>query len=612
MGQANRLEDVQTVQTNGQALNNAMKGLRDSIANETTVKTSQNYTDASPNNQSTYNSAVSNAKGIINQTNNPTMDTSAITQATTQVNNAKNGLNGAENLRNAQNTAKQNLNTLSHLTNNQKSAISSQIDRAGHVSEVTATKNAATELNTQMGNLEQAIHDQNTVKQSVKFTDADKAKRDAYTNAVSRAEAILNKTQGANTSKQDVEAAIQNVSSAKNALNGDQNVTNAKNAAKNALNNLTSINNAQKRDLTTKIDQATTVAGVEAVSNTSTQLNTAMANLQNGINDKTNTLASENYHDADSDKKTAYTQAVTNAENILNKNSGSNLDKTAVENALSQVANAKGALNGNHNLEQAKSNANTTINGLQHLTTAQKDKLKQQVQQAQNVAGVDTVKSSANTLNGAMGTLRNSIQDNTATKNGQNYLDATERNKTNYNNAVDSANGVINATSNPNMDANAINQIATQVTSTKNALDGTHNLTQAKQTATNAIDGATNLNKAQKDALKAQVTSAQRVANVTSIQQTANELNTAMGQLQHGIDDENATKQTQKYRDAEQSKKTAYDQAVAAAKAILNKQTGSNSDKAAVDRALQQVTSTKDALNGDANWQKRKRQLNKT
>lgn len=601
VGQANRLEDVQSVQTNGQSLNNAMKGLRDSIANETTVKASQNYTDASPNNQSTYNSAVSNAKGIINQTNNPTMDASAITQATTQVNNAKNGLNGAENLRNAQNTAKQNLNTLSHLTNNQKSAISSQIDRAGHVSEVTAAKNAATELNTQMGNLEQAIHDQNTVKQGVNFTDADKAKRDAYTNAVSRAETILNKTQGANTPKQDVEAAIQSVTSAKNALNGDQNVTNAKNAAKHALNNLTSINNAQKRDLTTKIDQATTVSGVEAVSNTGTQLNTAMANLQNGINDKTNTLASENYHDADSDKKTAYTQAVTNAENILNKNSGSNLDKAAVENALSQVTNAKGALNGNHNLEQAKSNANTTINGLQHLTTAQKDKLKQQVQQAQNVAGVDTVKSSANTLNGAMGTLRNSIQDNAATKNGQNYLDATESNKTNYNNAVDSANGVINATSNPNMDANAINQIATQVTSTKNALDGTHNLTQAKQTATNAIDGATNLNKAQKDALKAQVTSAQRVANVTSIQQTANELNTAMGQLQHGIDDENATKQTQKYRDAEQSKKTAYDQAVTAAEGILNKQTGGNTSKADVDNALNAVTRAKAALNGADN-----------
>ena len=44
------------------------------------------------------------------------------------------------------------------------------------------------------------------------------------------------------------------------------------------------------------------------------------------------------------------------------------------------------------------------------------------MQQAQNVAGVDTVKSSANTLNGAMGTLRNSIQDNTGTKMAKTIL----------------------------------------------------------------------------------------------------------------------------------------------------------------------------------------------
>ncbi|MGT2333951.1 hypothetical protein ACVPOY_10765 [Staphylococcus aureus] len=35
--------------------------------------------------------------------------------------------------------------------------------------------------------------------------------------------------------------------------------------------------------------------------------------------------------------------------------------------------------------------------------------------------------------------------------------------------------------------------------------------------------------------MKAQVTSAQRVANVTSIQQTANELNTAMGQFNNMV-----------------------------------------------------------------------------
>ncbi|MBS3525069.1 hyperosmolarity resistance protein Ebh, partial [Staphylococcus aureus] len=600
VGQANRLEDVQSVQTNGQSLNNAMKGLRDSIANETTVKASQNYTDASPNNQSTYNSAVSNAKGIINQTNNPTMDASAITQATTQVNNAKNGLNGAENLRNAQNTAKQNLNTLSHLTNNQKSAISSQIDRAGHVSEVTAAKNAATELNTQMGNLEQAIHDQNTVKQGVNFTDADKAKRDAYTNAVSRAETILNKTQGANTPKQDVEAAIQSVTSAKNALNGDQNVTNAKNAAKHALNNLTSINNAQKRDLTTKIDQATTVSGVEAVSNTGTQLNTAMANLQNGINDKTNTLASENYHDADSDKKTAYTQAVTNAENILNKNSGSNLDKAAVENALSQVTNAKGALNGNHNLEQAKSNANTTINGLQHLTTAQKDKLKQQVQQAQNVAGVDTVKSSANTLNGAMGTLKQQIQANSQVPQSVDFTQADQDKQQAYNNAANQAQQIANGTPTPVLTPDAVTQAVTTMNQAKDALNGDEKLAQAKQDAIANLDTLRDLNQPQRDALRNQINQAQALATVEQTKQNAQNVNTAMSNLKQGIANKDTVKASENYHDADADKQTAYTNAVSQAEGIINQTTNPMLNPDDITRALTQVTDAKNGLNGEA------------
>ena len=47
MGQATTLPNVQTVRDNAQTLNTAMKGLRDSIANEATIKAEQNYTDAS-------------------------------------------------------------------------------------------------------------------------------------------------------------------------------------------------------------------------------------------------------------------------------------------------------------------------------------------------------------------------------------------------------------------------------------------------------------------------------------------------------------------------------------------------------------------------------------
>ncbi|ENL90792.1 extracellular matrix-binding protein ebh [Staphylococcus aureus M1034] len=610
VGQANRLEDVQSVQTNGQSLNNAMKGLRDSIANETTVKASQNYTDASPNNQSTYNSAVSNAKGIINQTNNPTMDASAITQATTQVNNAKNGLNGAENLRNAQNTAKQNLNTLSHLTNNQKSAISSQIDRAGHVSEVTAAKNAATELNTQMGNLEQAIHDQNTVKQGVNFTDADKAKRDAYTNAVSRAETILNKTQGANTPKQDVEAAIQSVTSAKNALNGDQNVTNAKNAAKHALNNLTSINNAQKRDLTTKIDQATTVSGVEAVSNTGTQLNTAMANLQNGINDKTNTLASENYHDADADKQTAYTNAVSQAEGIINQTTNPMLNPDDITRALTQVTDAKNGLNGEAKLATEKQNAKDAVNAMTHLNDAQKQALKGQIDQSPEIAIVNQVKQTATSLDHAMDQLSQAINDKAQTLADGNYLNADPDKQNAYKQAVAKAEALLNKQSGTNEVQAQVESITNEVNAAKQALNGNDNLANAKQQAKQQLANLTHLNDAQKQSFESQITQAPLVTDVTTINQKAQALDHAMELLRNSVADNQATLASEDYHDATAQRQNDYNQAVTATNNIINQTTSPTMNPDEVNRATTQVNNTKVALDGDENLVAAKQQAN--
>ncbi|EOA8371377.1 hyperosmolarity resistance protein Ebh [Staphylococcus aureus] len=603
VGQANRLEDVQTVQTNGQALNNAMKGLRDSIANETTVKTSQNYTDASPNNQSTYNSAVSNAKGIINQTNNPTMDTSAITQATTQVNNAKNGLNGAENLRNAQNTAKQNLNTLSHLTNNQKSAISSQIDRAGHVSEVTATKNAATELNTQMGNLEQAIHDQNTVKQSVNFTDADPEKQTAYNNAVTAAENIINQANGTNANQSQVEAALSTVTTTKQALNGDRKVTDAKNNANQTLSTLDNLNNAQKGAVTGNINQAHTVAEVTQAIQTAQELNTAMGNLKNSLNDKDTTLGSQNFADADPEKKNAYNEAVHNAENILNKSTGTNVPKDQVEAAMNQVNATKAALNGTQNLEKAKQHANTAIDGLSHLTNAQKEALKQLVQQSTTVAEAQGNDQKANNVDAAMDKLRQSIADNATTKQNQNYTDASQNKKDAYNNAVTTAQGIIDQTTSPTLDPTVINQAAGQVSTTKNALNGNENLEAAKQQASQSLGSLDNLNNAQKQTVTDQINGAHTVDEANQIKQNAQNLNTAMGNLKQAIADKDATKATVNFTDADQAKQQAYNTAVTNAENIISKANGGNATQAEVEQAIKQVNAAKQALNGNANVQ---------
>lgn len=597
---ASNIAGVNTVKQQGTDLNTAMGNLQGAINDEQTTLNSQNYQDATPSKKTAYTNAVQAAKDILNKSNGQNKTKDQVAEAMNQVNSAKNNLDGTRLLDQAKQTAKQQLNNMTHLTTAQKTNLTNQINSGTTVAGVHTVQSNANTLDQAMNTLRQSIANKDATKASEDYVDANNDKQTAYNNAVAAAETIINANSNPEMNPSTITQKANQVNSSKTALNGDENLATAKQNAKTYLNSLTSITDAQKNNLISQISSATRVSGVDTVKQNAQHLDQAMANLQNGINNESQVKSSEKYRDADTNKQQEYDNAITAAKAILNKSTGPNTAQNAVEAALQRVNTAKNALNGDAKLIAAQNAAKQHLGTLTHITTAQRNDLTNQISQATNLAGVESVKQSANTLNGAMGTLRNSIQDNTATKNGQNYLDATERNKTNYNNAVDSANGVINATSNPNMDANAINQIATQVTSTKNALDGTHNLTQAKQTATNAIDGAANLNKAQKDALKAQVTSAQRVANVTSIQQTANELNTAMGQLQHGIDDENATKQTQKYRDAEQSKKTAYDQAVAAAKAILNKQSGSNSDKAAVDRALQQVTSTKDALNGDA------------
>ncbi len=598
VGQATTLPNVQTVRDNAQTLNTAMKGLRDSIANEATIKADQNYTDASPNNRSEYDSAVTAAKAIIGQTTSPSMNAQEINQAKDQVTAKQQALNGQENLRTAQTNAKQHLNGLSDLTNAQKEAAKRQIEGATHVNEVTQAQNNADALNTAMTNLKNGIQDQNTIKQGVNFTDADEAKRNAYTNAVTQAEQILNKAQGPNTAKDGVETALENVQRAKNELNGNQNVANAKTTAKNALNNLTSINNAQKEALKTQIEGATTVAGVNQVSTTASELNTAMSNLQRGINDEAATKAAQKYTDADREKQTAYNDAVTAAKTLLDKTAGTNENKAAVEQALQRVNTAKTALNGDARLNEAKNTAKQQVATMSHLTDAQKANLTSQIESGTTVAGVQGIQANAGTLDQAMNQLRQSIASKDATKSSEDYQDANADLQNAYNDAVTNAEGIISATNNPEMNPDTINQKASQVNSAKSALNGDEKLAAAKQTAKSDIGRLTDLNNAQRTAANAEVDQAPNLAAVTAAKNKATSLNTAMGNLKHALAEKDNTKRSVNYKDADQPKQQAYDTAVTQAEAITNAN-GSNANETQVQAALNQLNQAKNDLNGD-------------
>ncbi|HIA6710610.1 TPA: DUF1542 domain-containing protein, partial [Staphylococcus aureus] len=594
---------VQSVKDNATNLDNAMNQLRNSIANKDEVKASQPYVDADTDKQNAYNTAVTSAENIINATSQPTLDPSAVTQAANQVNTNKTALNGAQNLANKKQETTANINQLSHLNNAQKQDLNTQVTNAPNISTVNQVKTKAEQLDQAMERLINGIQDKDQVKQSVNFTDADPEKQTAYNNAVTAAENIINQANGTNANQSQVEAALSTVTTTKQALNGDRKVTDAKNNANQTLSTLDNLNNAQKGAVTGNINQAHTVAEVTQAIQTAQELNTAMGNLKDSLNDKDTTLGSQNFADADPEKKNAYNEAVRNAENILNKSTGTNVPKDQVEAAMNQVNTTKAALNGTQNLEKAKQHANTAIDGLSHLTNAQKDALKQLVQQSTTVAEAQGNEQKANNVDAAMDKLRQSIADNATTKQNQNYTDASPNKKDAYNNAVTTAQGIIDQTTSPTLDPTVINQAAGQVSTTKNALNGNENLEAAKQQATQSLGSLDNLNNAQKQAVTNQINGAHTVDEANQIKQNALNLNTAMGNLKQAIADKDATKATVNFTDADQAKQQAYNTAVTNAENIISKANGGNATQTEVEQAIQQVNATKQALNGNANVQ---------
>ncbi|MBW1064669.1 GA module-containing protein, partial [Escherichia coli] len=167
-----------------------------------------------------------------------------------QVNNTKVALDGDENLAVAKQQANNRLDQLDHLNNAQKQQLHSQITQSSDIAAVNGHKQTAESLNTAMGNLKQAIADKDATKATVNFTDADQAKQQAYNTAVTNAENIISKANGGNATQ-------------------------------------------------TEVEQAPDIATVNNVKQNAQNLNNAMTNLSNALQDKTETLNSINFTDAD-------------------------------------------------------------------------------------------------------------------------------------------------------------------------------------------------------------------------------------------------------------------------------------------------------------------------
>ncbi|EZX76656.1 extracellular matrix-binding protein ebh, partial [Staphylococcus aureus DICM09/00997-9HST2] len=606
--QATLVPNVNAIQQAATTLNDAMTQLKQGIANKAQIKGSENYHDADTDKQTAYDNAVTKAEELLKQTTNPTMDPNTIQQALTKVNDTNQALNGNQKLADAKQAAKTNLGTLDHLNDAQKQALTTQVEQAPDIATVNNVKQNAQNLNNAMTNLSNALQDKTETLNSINFTDADKAKKDAYTNAVAQAEGILSKANGSNASQTEVEQAMQRVNAAKQALNGNDNVHRAKDAAKQVITNANDLNQAQKDALKQQVDAAQTVANVNTNKQTAQDLNQAMTQLKQGVADKDQTKANGNFVNADTEKQNAYNNAVAHAEQIISGTPNANVDPQQVAQALQQVTDAKNGLNGNHNLQVAKDNANTAIDQLPNLNQPQKTALKDQVTHAELVTGVNAIKQNADALNNAMGTLKQQIQANSQVPQSVDFTQADQDKQQAYNNAANQAQQIANGTPTPVLTPDAVTQAVTTMNQAKDALNGEAKLATEKQNAKDAVNAMTHLNDAQKQALNGQIDQSPEIATVTQVKQTATSLDQAMNQLSQAINDKTQTLADGNYLNADPDKQNAYKQAVAKAEALLNKQSGTNEVQAQVESITNEVNAAKQALNGNDNLANAKQQ----
>ena len=349
-----------------------------------------------------------------------------------------------------------------------------------------------------------------------------------------------------------------------------------------------------------RVDKFIGYYGKQLVNDTNTKIDTQIEKIKTLQNQYPN---SQDVKDA-LEKLNAAKEQVT-PENVLNadkmKDVIDTLNKYGSPSDYEKLAEkAKENPNGNNQaLDEAKQKANDAIDKLNNLNDEQKAAAKDAVDNATTTAEVTTAQNEATGLDSDMSGLSNSVSDVDATKNGENYTNASEVTKKAYDEAVANAQAILDKAGN-NATSDEVAAAKKAVEDAKTALDGTTNLSNAKNDAKAAIDKLENLNDAQKVAAKEAVDNATTTAEVTTAQNEATGLDNDMSGLKSSVSDVDATKASVNYTNADEAAQKAYDAAVEAANAIVAKE-GTNADSAEVQAALEKVQAAKAALNGDSN-----------
>nr|WP_260677618.1 DUF1542 domain-containing protein [Staphylococcus hominis] len=364
-------DELENIKHNTNLLNDAMKQLKENIAEKDKIKASINYTDGDKDKKDTYDEALKEAEKLINDAKNPIIDPSVINQLKDKIIDAKNNLNGAEKLQNARNNVKHILENLEHLNNAQKDAFNNMVDNENSRDNLDIIINKAKEVDKAMKHLIDEIADNLDIKHSVNYSEASPDKKSAYDELIKKAEDLINKGIGTNASLEEINKLIQDIKKAKYDLDGKHQVELAKqkalvelenevNRLKDEIDNNPNLSKEDKEKLKSKLERLLENAkGQINNATTLTDLNKIKNNTQKEI-DKlkalidAKTLAKQEIIDFANKKH----QEILNNSNLTDAQKQkvvAEIDKT-LQKVLENIDNANDINEINRKLKEGKDN----------------------------------------------------------------------------------------------------------------------------------------------------------------------------------------------------------------------------------------------------------------
>ncbi|MCC4328573.1 DUF1542 domain-containing protein [Limosilactobacillus reuteri] len=564
--------------------------LQTAVDQASSVESSDNYTNADTSLQDDYQAAIKAGQGILSKENATQTE---VDNALTTINNAKSALNGdakkaasKEALQKAVDeapTVKSDDVAYYNGSAEAKAAYDNAITAGQTVlddPDATATQitDALNAINTAKGNLkgeatdksalQKAVDNSATVKESNNYTNADETQKTAYDNAVTAAQTVLDKT---NATQAEVNQALQDLETANNNLNGDAKTEAANKAA-----------------------------------------------LEAAVKDAPNVRNTSAYYNGSEEAQTAYNNAITAGQAVLNE---ANPSASDVKNALDAINAAKDNLKGEATnteaLETALTNANNVKNtgNYTNADQANQEALNNAITAGQEIlkntnatqADVDNAaKAITDAINGLNGDTNLTNAKNAATEDIQKALDTKTTEITNATNidqaakdqliadakkAAEDANTAINQATN----ADAVNTAKTEgITNINNvtvpSLDdaktnAVKEIDQALTDKTKEINNAENIDQTTKDQLIKEATDAANTAKDAIEKSTTNDEATKAGQA--GVDAINNVK-VPSVTDSQNAAKDAIDDALNAKTKEIND--ANNIDQTTKDQLIKEAT----------------------